>query len=158
MVGFVETTVEVNETDRQATLNVSISSPPSDVALGFEIILLVSTADGSASTWYEWCTVLLHHLLPWKWYFPSVGSTAGFCRDSERNTTDFICISRSLELGNTQRSQTVSVDIRDDSIPEGVEELDVILSLQDMELATSVIVAPAVATVIIQDNDSKPLA
>ena len=62
----METTVEVNETDRQATLNVSISSPPSDVALGFEIILLVSTADGSASTWYEWCTVLLHHLLPWK--------------------------------------------------------------------------------------------
>ena len=50
------------------------------------------------------------------------------------------------------------MDIRDDSIPEGVEELDVILSLQDMELATSVIVAPAVATVIIQDNDSKPLA
>jgi len=53
MVGFVETLVEVNETDETATLNVSISSPPSDVALGFEIILLVNTTDGSARTWYE---------------------------------------------------------------------------------------------------------
>ena len=51
-IGFVETLVEVNETDGTAALNVSISSPPSDVALGFEIILLVNSMDGSASTWY----------------------------------------------------------------------------------------------------------
>jgi len=48
----VETLVEVNETDGTAALNVSIRSPTSDVALGFEIILLVNSMDGSASTWY----------------------------------------------------------------------------------------------------------
>ena len=49
----METLVEVNETDGQATLNISIGSPPSDVVLDFEIILLVNTMDGSASVWYE---------------------------------------------------------------------------------------------------------
>ena len=47
-IGFVETLVEVNETDGTAALNVSIRSPSSDVALGFEIILLVNSMDGSA--------------------------------------------------------------------------------------------------------------
>ena len=47
-IGFVETLIEVNETDGTAALNVSIRSP-SDVAFGFEIILLVTTVDGSAS-------------------------------------------------------------------------------------------------------------
>jgi len=50
MVGFVEKMVKVNETDQTAVLNVSISSPLSDVALGFEITLLVNSMDGSAST------------------------------------------------------------------------------------------------------------
>ena len=49
MVGFVETLIEVNETDGTAALNVSIRSPPSDVALGFEVTLLVNSMDGSAS-------------------------------------------------------------------------------------------------------------
>ena len=46
----METLVEVNETDGTAALNVSISSSPSDVVFDFEIILLVNTMDGSAST------------------------------------------------------------------------------------------------------------
>ena len=48
-VGFVEALVRVNETDGTAALNVSIRSPASDVVFGFEIILLVTTVDGSAS-------------------------------------------------------------------------------------------------------------
>ena len=45
--------------------------------------------------------------------------------------------------------------IYEDDIPEGVEELNITLSLQDSSLANRVIVAPAVATVRIRDNDSK---
>ena len=51
VVGFVDTLVEVNETDGQATLNVSISSPlPTPGVLGFEIMftLRVNSIDGSA--------------------------------------------------------------------------------------------------------------
>ena len=54
----METLVEVNETDGTAALNVSISSPPSDVVFDFEIILRASTMDGSASTWYEWYCIV----------------------------------------------------------------------------------------------------
>ena len=42
-----------------------------------------------------------------------------------------------------------------DDVPEGVEELNITLSLQDPSLANKVIVRPAVATVRIWDNDSK---
>ena len=50
VVGFVDTLVEVNETDGQATLNVSISSPQPDPALRFEIMfsLNLDSVDGSA--------------------------------------------------------------------------------------------------------------
>ena len=50
MVGFVDTLVEINETDGQATLNVSISSPAPDPVLGFEIMfgLNVDSMNGSA--------------------------------------------------------------------------------------------------------------
>jgi len=126
-VGFVETLVEVNETDGTAALNVSISSPPSDVALGFEITLLVNTMDGSARS---------------------------SCSVSDPNS-DFIAISRSLQFVDAQRSQTISVTITDDNVTEGVEELTVRLSPQDMELSTSVNVIPDVATVRILDDDSK---
>ena len=45
--------------------------------------------------------------------------------------------------------------IFDDDVPEGVEELNITLSLQDPSLANRVMVRPAVATVRIRDNDSK---
>ena len=50
MVGFVDTLVEVNETDGLATLNVSISSPQPDPSLPFEInfSLNVASVEGSA--------------------------------------------------------------------------------------------------------------
>ena len=52
VVGFVDTLVEVNETDGQATLNVSISSPqPVPGVPGLQIMfsLLMNSLDGSAS-------------------------------------------------------------------------------------------------------------
>jgi len=72
--------------------------------------------------------------------------------------SDFTGISQFLQFVNAQQSQTILVPITDDNVTEGVEELTVSLSLQDMELATSVNVTPAVATVRILDNDSKSLA
>ena len=50
MVGFVDTLVEVNETDGQVTLNVSISSPQPEPLLRFEInfSLNVGSMEGSA--------------------------------------------------------------------------------------------------------------
>ena len=58
-------------------------------------------------------------------------------------------------FGNAQRVQTFSVTIFEDKVPEGVEDLSVMLSLRDPRLATQVMVEPAVATVRIRDNDSK---
>jgi len=60
-----------------------------------------------------------------------------------------------LDFNNTERSQIFSVMIAEDDVPEGVEELNVTLSLQDPSLANQVMVEPAVATVRIWDNDSK---
>ena len=51
MVGFVDTLIEVNETDGQAVLNVSISSPqPMPGVPGLQIMfaLRVDSMDGSA--------------------------------------------------------------------------------------------------------------
>ena len=51
MVGFVDTLVEVNESDGQATLNVSITSPlPVPWFRGFDIMfnLSVASVEGSA--------------------------------------------------------------------------------------------------------------
>ena len=52
VVGFVDTLVEVNETDGQATLNVSISFPPPAIpgVPEFQLMftLLVGSTDGSA--------------------------------------------------------------------------------------------------------------
>ena len=87
-------------------------------------------------------------------YFSCTGSS---CSVSDTNS-DFIAISQSLQFVDAQRSQTISVTITDDNVTEGVEELTVRLSLQDMELATSVNVTPAMVTVRILDDDSKPLA
>ena len=51
VVGFVDTLVEINETDGQATLNVSISSPqpmPGVPGLPFMFALRVDSMDDSA--------------------------------------------------------------------------------------------------------------
>ena len=50
VVGFVDTMVEVNETDGQVTLNVSISSPRPNPYFGFGIMfsLNVASMEGSA--------------------------------------------------------------------------------------------------------------
>ena len=48
VVGFVDTLVEVNETDGNATLNVSITMPEGAIWIMFS--LLVNSIDGSAGT------------------------------------------------------------------------------------------------------------
>ena len=85
-------------------------------------------------------------------FFSCTGSS---CSVSDTNS-DFIGISQLLKFVDAQQSQTIFVTITDDNITEGVEQLTVMLSLQDM--ATSVNVTPAVATVRILDDDSKLLA
>ena len=59
------------------------------------------------------------------------------------------------DFEDSRRSQTFSVVIYEDDIPEGVEELKIALSLRDPSLANRVTVMPAVATVRIWDDDSK---
>ena len=48
MFGFVDKLVEVNETDGQATLNVSISSPRPDLNFELMFSLHVESTDGTA--------------------------------------------------------------------------------------------------------------
>ena len=50
LIGFVETMVEIDESDGRATLNVSISLPQPHPLLRFEIMfrLFANTKDGSA--------------------------------------------------------------------------------------------------------------
>lgn len=63
----------------------------------------------------------------------------------------------SIPFSDTDRLQNFNVEIFEDPIPEGVEDLNITLSLSsdDMNLAGQVMVSPAVATVRIRDNDSK---
>ena len=56
------------------------------------------------------------------------------------------------DFEGNRRLQTFSVVIYDDDVPEGVEELNITLSLQDPSLANRVTVSPAVATVRIDDG------
>ena len=48
MVGFVETLVDVNETDGQATLNIAVSAPQDRIEIIFSLI--VESIVGSAGT------------------------------------------------------------------------------------------------------------
>ena len=50
VVGFVDTLVEVNETDGQATLNISISFPQPDPVFSLELIfsLNLASTEGTA--------------------------------------------------------------------------------------------------------------
>ena len=48
MVGFVQTLVDVNETDGQATLSIAVSAPPDRIEITFSLI--VESMVGSAGT------------------------------------------------------------------------------------------------------------
>jgi len=63
----------------------------------------------------------------------------------------------SIPFSDTDRLQNFNVVIFEDPVPEGVEDLNITLSLSsdDMNLEGQVIVSPAVATVRIRDNDRK---
>ena len=72
--------------------------------------------------------------------------------DSNRSTPESILL---LDFNNTQRLQSLVVMIVEDEVPEAVQELNIMLSLQDPNLESQVMVEPAVATVRIWDSDSK---
>lgn len=84
---------------------------------------------------------------------PGIEDYQQICNNRDRNGSIL-----SLDFSsNTQhsQSQTINVTIFEDDVPEGVEELFVVLSLQDQTLANTVNVTPAMVTVRIRDNDRK---
>jgi len=99
-------------------------------------------------------TIVLYFVYPgsrpssaiWRDFIPGIEDY----QQIQNNTPGYIL---SLAFENTRHSQTFSVEIFEDGVPEGVEELNVILSLQDPSIVNLVNVTPAVATVRI--NDSK---
>ena len=205
VVGFVDTLIEVNETDGQATLNVSIISPlpmPGVRGLGIMFALHVNSMDGSAGRdgipqcceCVPLCTLITRLSIIDKLgrgvetslvfitvlflYFPCAASHSAI--DTFRNpipgVEDFPRIVDStyytiqempfdiLEFSilnqmfnETRRSQTFTFPIFVDDVPEGVEELQVTLSLRadDQLLGGAVNVTPAVATVRIHDFSCK---
>ena len=62
MVGFVDTLVDVNETDGQATLNVSITHPLPIAELQLMFALLVDSMDGSAGR--DGTPMIFHEYVP----------------------------------------------------------------------------------------------
>ena len=198
MVGFVDTLVEVNEADGQATLNVSISYPlpiTGVPGLGIMFSLRVNSMDDSAgrdgiSQSCELSTLisgfsLINKLVRWLetslafitapfLYLPCAASYSaietirnpipgiedfpqivdGFYytfQEMPFDILEFIVLNQMFK--ETQRSQTFTFPIFVDDVPEGVEELQLILSLQPVDQLSegSVNITPAVATVRIQD-------
>ena len=160
VIGYVETLVEVDESDGQATLNVSISFPVPDPFLGFQIMfrldatmMNITAGMGNAPQ--------LFHLLPY--YCDTLSgprsASAGRFDPVTPGLHDYQEVAPGsvlpCDFEDVRRSQTFSVVIYEDDVPEGVEELYITLSLQDPSLANRVKVRPAVATVRIRDNDSK---
>ena len=201
VVGFVDTLVEVNETDGQATLNVSITQPlpMPGFPLGIMFSLRVDSTNDFAgrvgipqscdfstlSTGFflsdklgrclDTSLVFINVLFL---YFPCAASHSAI--DTLRNpipgVEDFpqivdgiyytfqempinILEFRMLNqmFNGTRRSQTFTFPIFVDDVPEGVEELQLTLSLRpdDKLPQGSVNVTPAVATVRIQDFSRK---
>ena len=199
VVGFVDTLVEVNETDGQATLNVSISSPlPVPWFRGFGIMFSLSVASMEGSAGRDGislsCEIIsgfslinkLGRCLETNLVFISVLFLYFHCAASHSaidtgrspiaGVEDFprivdgiyytvqempfdIVEFRVLNqmFSETRRSQTFTFPVFVDDVSEGVEELQLTLSLRpdDQLPEGSVNVTPAVATVRIQDFSSK---
>ena len=195
VIGFVDTLIEVNETDGQATLNVSISSPlPVPWFRGIEIMfnLSVDSIDGSAGrdgislsceiisrfsliNKLGRCleTSLVFITAPFLYFHCAASHSAiDTLRNPKAGVEDFPQIVDGIYytfqempfdilkfhilnqmFNETQRSQTFTFPIFVDDVPEGVEELQLTLSLRpdDKLPQGSVNVTPAVATVRIQD-------
>jgi len=140
----METLIDVNESIGEATLNVSLTLNSS---IQFEIMfsLFANTMNGSTGMGNATRSILIYIN---NWCVIYFNASAGI--------EDYQQIENmSLDFNNTEHSQTFSLTIYEDDVPEGVEELNVMLSLQDPNLADQVIVEPDVATVRILDNDSK---
>jgi len=93
--------------------------------------------------------------------FPCPGSRPTFAirRDPRPGIEDYQQITNmALQFDDAQHSQIFNVEIFEDAVPEGVEELNVTLILDPASVGIvgeRVSVVPAVATVRIQDNDRK---
>ena len=145
----MEILIEVNESIGEATLNVSLTINSS---IQFEIMfsLLANTMNGSTGMGNVTQCIYLYSVINTQCViiFLYFHASAGI--------EDYQQIKNmSLDFNNMERSQTFSLTIYEDDVPEGVEELNVMLSLQNQSLANKVMVEPAVATVRIWDNDSK---
>ena len=91
--------------------------------------------------------------------FPHPGSRPTFAirRDPRPGIEDYQQIANAeLQFDDSQRSQILDVEIFEDAVPEGVEELTATLILDPTSVGIvpeRVNVTPAVATVRIRDND-----
>jgi len=163
VIGYVETLVEVDESYGQATLNVSISDPPFVVGLQFQIMfrlnanmMNITAGMGNAFQFSQ----RLPQLLCSTFLCPGARpASAGRFDPIIPGLHDYQEIAPGSVLPrdfeDTRRLQTFNVVIYEDDAPEGVEELNITLSLSDPRLSDRVIVTPAVATVRIRDSDSK---
>jgi len=163
VIGYVETLVEVDESDGPATLSVNISSPAPDPVLPFEIMfrldatmMNITAGMGNDFQFSEQLPQLLcsTFLCPGPRpvsagrFDPIIPGLHDYQEIAPRSV-----LPRNFE--DIRRLQIFRVVIYEDDVPEGVEELNITLSLQDSRLANRVTVSPAVATVRIRDNDSK---
>ena len=163
VIGYVEALVEVDESDGRATLNVSISFPEPDPRLVFEIMFRLDAAmmNITAGMWVMLLNFLNHfHIIVMHLLCPGPRpASAGQFDPVTPGLHDYQEVAPGSVLPrdfqDSRRSQTFSVVIYEDDVPEGIEELNITLSLQDPSLANRMIVRPAVATVRIRDNDSK---
>ena len=93
--------------------------------------------------------------------FPYPGSRPTFAirRDPIPGVEDYQqIVNLALQFNDAQRSQIFNVEIFEDAVPEGVEELNVTLILDPASVGIvgeRVSVTPALATVRIRDNDRK---
>ena len=163
MIGYVETLVEVDESDGQATLSVNITFPAPDPLLPFQIMFRLDATMMNI-------TAGMGNAFQFSQRLPQILCSTFLCpgaRPASAGRFDPIIpgihdyqeiapgsvLPRDFE--DTRRTQTFNVVIYEDDVPEGVEELNVTLSLQDPRLSNRVTVTPAVATVRIRDSDSK---
>jgi len=163
VVGFVESLVEVDECDRRATLNVSISFPAPHPAfrlgIGIMFTLLANTVDGSAGMG-DAHQFSQPFSIFYTFHYPGSRPTSATTHHDPRlGVEDYQqIVNMELNFEETQCSQIFDVMIFGDGFPEDAEELNFTLILDPtlMGIASEwVIVDPAVASVRIRDSDRK---
>ena len=161
-VGYTVTDVTVLESDGVATLTVSITMPPGADPIETSFSLLVNTLDGTAtglpwdsdSYYVPTHSVTSHSLVPVKLHNILLTFHISVAPGDYGGLTNF-------PLGpfsSGVRQLSFNVSIVNDNIPEDAETFSASLILDPRDqarLGNRVQVSPSVATVTIQDNDSK---